>query len=70
MLNQLTEEINPAGERTSYTYDVLGNLTGVTDANGNTETYGYNALSLPVIHTDKMVMTRCLLTMPFRDLQK
>ncbi len=38
---QLLAEEDPAGNRTTYTYDTLGNLTSITDASGNTKRYTY-----------------------------
>ena len=37
----LLAEEDPAGNRTTYTYDTLGNLTSTTDASGNTKSYTY-----------------------------
>ncbi|MBI9050026.1 MAG: hypothetical protein JEZ00_11440, partial [Anaerolineaceae bacterium] len=39
---QLLAEIDPAGNRTEYTYDENGNLTSTTDPSGNTKSYIYD----------------------------
>lgn len=52
--NLLLSTINPAADpsqaaaltrTTTYTYDVMGNRTSTTDANGNTSTYTYDAMN-------------------------
>jgi RHS repeat-associated protein len=42
----LLAEVDPAGNRTEYTYDTLGNLTSTTDPSGNTKSYTYDGTLL------------------------
>ena len=43
MLLWLTSATNPENGAVSYTYNADGTLASKTDANGNTETYTYDA---------------------------
>ncbi|WP_240118379.1 LamG-like jellyroll fold domain-containing protein [Streptomyces sp. MUM 2J] len=40
-LGQVTAEVDPLGNRTSYTYTQLGTIASVTEPSGATTTYGY-----------------------------
>ncbi|MDE5779899.1 MAG: fibronectin type III domain-containing protein, partial [Lachnospiraceae bacterium] len=45
------------GTASSYTYDVMGNVTSHSDALGNTEKYGYDQYGRLTSHTDAMGST-------------
>src|SRR5215471_17198336 len=42
---QLKDVTDPAGSKTSFAYDTLGNLVSSTDALGNQTQFGYDAVS-------------------------
>ncbi len=43
--NRNTAVIDAIGQRTSYSYDIIGNLTSIKDANLHTTSYEYDALN-------------------------
>jgi YD repeat-containing protein len=40
-----TNTIDALGQRTEYSYDIIGNLTSIKDANLHTTSYEYDALN-------------------------
>jgi RHS repeat-associated protein len=51
-LIQATEHLGTQSNRTNYSYDTLGNLTGLTDALGNTRAFTYDSLGHRLTQTD------------------
>jgi RHS repeat-associated protein len=57
-LNRKTKEIDSLGAETAYTYDAVGNLLAVTDANHNTTSYEYDLIGRKISQTDAIGATR------------
>lgn len=54
VLDDLTQVIDALGAVTKFSHDAEGNLTAVTDANGNTTSYGYDAMDRRASRTDPL----------------
>jgi RHS repeat-associated protein len=52
VLDRLTTMIDALGDTTTYSYDAVGNLTGITDPNGHSQSAVYDARNRMTTYTD------------------